>query len=577
MIFFMHDTGKVNSLLLLLFLPGAVLFSMDVKRTVSAGPYKNSSRNSQKSIIVFDPQKAVEVASEWEDIVPQSVMITPDDKGVLLCSRGKVSYAPFDALCGMAAKPIIEHAHKHCPMIITTQKEGSLLVVSAMNYKDLETAKPVSEYIEYWNGTSKIPKRLPWPIQALTFFNKSPKTIVMASRVMESHAKISRSFIVVMDLDTGSELYRHHFTRHDWIVDIAMNEDDTMMIVAGSFGSIQLIKVEIKEVEKKERKIDLSHLNWVTTEDHIKEVSYPIMNKLLYSTGKGEIKISKIRRVIEPKTTTNFTDSHKQNYTNLDEQETSSCEKVGKGIFSYSENYDSVSIDSSGRIASVHWSRNSNAHTTVRHYVKIYRQFGKSIEKFILKLSPAEEKCAYIKNGRLGVRDWTVVTAAIRNNRVVVLGDDGKLRIHTLPHIGEIQENDQQVIEMSPPFRRDTVKIQKTQRRRSLTYSGGDIPPLEDESPICTVRLAKLGQLPEQCAVERDKEKKEKRGSVSPSPRIKGGKDKLHQSEPSIPVSVTSEQSSGDSLQRGDSSKKKSPRSPKSYLKLSFESQSVLK
>src|SRR6266478_727723 len=148
-----------------------------------------------KIISIFNPKKELETGRSWDEVVPGTVMITPDNKGILLTERGKVKRLLFDdEHC--CVKTLIEHpcATKNFPLIaMAKKKDGSLIIVSAGNYKNAKNNNKIAEYILYHNEWSKV-KKLEEPIQAISL-DSSGKKLAIATQY----------YVKIIDLKTDRE------------------------------------------------------------------------------------------------------------------------------------------------------------------------------------------------------------------------------------------------------------------------------------------------------------------------------------------------------------------------------------
>jgi len=319
-------------------------------------------------------------------------MITPDNKGILLTERGKVKRLLFDdEHC--CVKTLIEHpcATKNFPLIaMAKKKDGSLIIVSAGNYKNAKNNNKIAEYILYHNEWSKV-KKLEEPIQAISL-DSSGKKLAIATQY----------YVKIIDLKTDREdevSFQELNKNNNWIVDIAVDKKGDSIIGVGSQNGVQLMSLI-----KNDNKLDLATLKQVKNVEVIKKIYYPTLAELLYLTQDGKAKIIDMYDLLEP-----------------------NGEYVKTTDFSQPFGYDRVVADSTDYITTAHWAEKNSK-------IEIYRKNHSCVERFILEISSLQDRYDYIgKCGQYTSDTGHILHVAICGKLVIVLTTDGGMRLWSLP------------------------------------------------------------------------------------------------------------------------------------------------
>ena len=114
---FLQNRSKYNQFFLFLFFYSVTLSGMEVAPTKKreSGKRENIVTSNRRAhtpdqlIQIFSPKQAFKTGTPWNKIVPKSIMITPDSKGVILAEYGAVRQCFFDAKEEDGSKIIIEH------------------------------------------------------------------------------------------------------------------------------------------------------------------------------------------------------------------------------------------------------------------------------------------------------------------------------------------------------------------------------------------------------------------------------------------------------------------------------------
>ena len=417
------------------------------------------SLKPQKTITIFNPTKDLKIGKSWRDVVPGSIMITPDGKGVVIAESGRVRQSYFASLCDIGPEIIIEHPWvRHSPMVAMSQKkDGSLLIVSAGNYIN-EEQKRVAEYIVLCNGLSKVHK-LDWPIQAIALDPCGEKLAIAG--------QLSVSIIDCEANKTDRAIFRDS-NRENWIVDIAVNAKGSALVAVGNQNEVQYMSIAQYNGD-----IDLSNIKQVQSNDIIKKIYYPTPVDILYVTDDGKAKIINMYDFIE-----------------------NTISPVESTLFAQSTAYNKVVADQGENIATAHWTDNIQAPKDLGRKIKVYRKGIECIEKFTLEMDTVQERYDYITEfGQYGSGIGHLLQVALRGNRVVALATDGKMRLWSLPENSKLFTEPEIVYQPKDYISGQSIRSNKSRHKKnSFSLSADDASESSDKIKIVSPRLIKLFQ-----------------------------------------------------------------------------------
>lgn len=350
---------------------------------------------SNKKVSIFDPHEICKAGIPWRQVVPGSIMITPDAKGCVMAEYGQVKRFLF-ANRYVEPQVIIEHqsAKKSFPIIAMAEKKsGELLIVSAANYMSSDR-KRVAEYIVYLNGSFRVEK-LDRVVQAISLDEKGKKLAIAGE-----------NSVVVVDLETKQTDEVSFKGMHDyknWIVDIAVQPTGNYMIGVGNHNGIQLVSLS-----EKDNKLDACTIKQVDSTDAIRKIYYSNSAEFLYLTEDGKAKTIDLYYLLE----------------------VDNDQEVKGNNFAHSSRYDKVIADARNQIMTAHWTNHE------RHVdkIKVYRKNSSCIEKFVLEMPVIDEWYDYITE--FGNREQArghLLHVAIRGNCVIALTTDGDMHVWDLP------------------------------------------------------------------------------------------------------------------------------------------------
>ncbi len=371
----------------------SIAFSMEIIPEVLSVVQQKVEFFPKKTISLFDPKKESEKGRLWDEVVPGELIVTPDEKGVIITDHGRVRYAQFDT--GNIDVIIKHQCIKKIPLVAVAQKQdGSLLVVSVCNYYSEQDNKNVAEYAVYSHGSSRF-HHLQSPIQAISLDATGD---ILAMAILSS--------VMVMNLNT-KETKEAFFKKKNflddthWIVDIAMHPIRKWIVIAGSHEDIQWLSYDDK----------LSNDKQVKTTDKIKKIYYPSVEEILYLTDRGEAKVVKMAELME-----------KDNNFIVDTVSLATSLK-----------YDKVVADLSEQIAVAYWTNNIKMAHNIRQKIKMYRKDDMRIDKIILNFSDLEDLYNYrTSSGKQDFGIGHLLHVALRGKTIVALATDGKMRLWSL-------------------------------------------------------------------------------------------------------------------------------------------------
>ncbi|HSC25295.1 MAG TPA: hypothetical protein VLB80_03720 [Candidatus Babeliales bacterium] len=385
----------------LLFLYRVSIFTMDINYSnINEDP----SNKPVKTITLFSPCDAVKQGELWSKVVPGSFFMAPDGTSIIMGYHGMVKFIGCNSSGDNNASVIMQHpCVRHIPMIALAQrKDKSLLIVSAGNYIDGESAKRVSEYYVFVNKCFSMNK-LELPIQAIAL---DPVGEVLAI----AH---DTTYTIIDLVNKNHDAYFFTINNKDnLIADLALNISDNALSVAGMNKGIQLMTFS-----KTDNSLKLSDPSlFFQMNDAIKKIHYPNNHELLYVTYEGEVKIINIYDFFINNT------SDATAYT-----------------FAFNPLYDQVVFDQRKYIATAHWTNNIRVDQQMRCKVEVFCKEKDSIKKVILEAPNIEKSYNYITE--LGNREVGIshlLHVALSGKYVAALATDGKIRVWYLDECNSI-------------------------------------------------------------------------------------------------------------------------------------------
>lgn len=366
----------------------------------------------QKKISVWDPKKITFSDAKLPLSIPKNLIITPDEKGAIIASRGAVDYINFKTPPAVPFS-LIKHTHNaYCPMVAVAMQSNRLVVVSVLNSKKEEQkAQCIISYSEILRQSAAFSNRwyeekeIDSPVQAVTL--SSDGNIL---------AIASQDSIHIYDLQEFSSCSKKFFMprmhRDNKILDIseairvAPGSNDQHIAAVNDEGVI-----DFKRISKRDDNVSVQDIKGVKTGDSIKRIHLFNTQELLYVTTNGEVKI------IDP----NDWLEHFQG-------------NIKDRIISHHEN-GKAAVDQGLNYGTIHWIDSPDFSESVRFKIFVHRENNTSVEDFVVSVPDNVNKTynCITATGQKASRPMHILTAALRGDSVVALLADGNLYWWQLP------------------------------------------------------------------------------------------------------------------------------------------------
>jgi hypothetical protein len=372
-----------------------VIFGMDK-------PQVFSLLTANKGFKIFDPDTMLKFRIPWKIGAPSSVVVTPDEKGVVIVKPGQVYHLEFSSF---ATPPRLLFEHRnvhHSPMITMAQKkDASLLIISAGNYDRPDMDQYVAEYIMFYiNGPFEV-HRIKQRIQAIKLSNDGKMLVIAA----DHNAKIINLEKDVTDVS--------FFDKDEYIVDVSINNDNTNIICSGSKGTIDLVNIRVCE-----ERINSFVMKKVGTGDAIARLFYPSQEELLYLTSDSRIKVIGMYEFLE-----NSPYSIDAKIIEGNNEKPIIGGNVETGIILTSSLSSLIAVDSYKEFTIV---------CLRDKKIKIYNRFGRLIAKIFIPI--LEKPHIYITESHVHKqKEGGFFCLNLCGKHIVALGTDGKMYLWVLP------------------------------------------------------------------------------------------------------------------------------------------------
>jgi hypothetical protein len=403
----MHDVGfcikQFRFVLIFFFSITQITFSMEPNQALSMRYFNNKPIYTHH---LFDLSK------KPKDAFSVAMIISPikDDNSVLIGKKGG-TISRFSIENKQEDCLIQHHAVKHIPLFVVAEKKGSLLLVSAVNYNDVNNQKQ-SECCIWYEGCLKT-KNL-GPLQAIAV-DRQGDLLITADQ---------SQFISIIDLNMDKVVGSRYFLSVgtiDSIIDVAFGPDSTKIIVARTNG------IALMDWNGNSLKSSFQVKNIVD----IKNIYFPTYDKVLYTTRDKKVNMLDILDAL--------------NKAESDIKPTVCFE---------ASLHDQITVDAEGGSAAL-WTKDKNALDYLHHEIVLRKRHHNKIEEFILEVPPFGAQYEYeSKKGSLKYSNNHLCQVALRGNNVVTLGSDGTL------HWWKTAED-------KVPNIVETVEIQSTRKKSS--------------------------------------------------------------------------------------------------------------
>jgi hypothetical protein len=420
--------GKImKKCTLLFFLYGFIIFAMDGEKK-NLRLLKENGHQPKITKSIFNSQDYCARRIPLSAVMPKSLMITPDKKGVVMGRKKEVLLFTFlnakTLLSNVSCQTIITHSDaSHCPMIAVRKPEiDPLIVVSAINCKSREVGRHISEFIRYSDGLCKV-KKLNIPTQAIALDETGKILVVAGDKKVAAidFAKDKEHQITFSELKDG-----------EFFVDIAVNLEKAISILAvNNNGEVWSLKLEnLNDFFK------LSRISSIKTGDAIQKMSYAATESLLYLTRDNEVKSIDAYGLLGEK-----------------------AKKIH--VFSCPKSCSTVFFDRDSTV--VYWSCNKINDSCVYQIQVCVQKEGQCQKQFILEASVGQEMHTHIKDGKINVGQDYIALIAVYDDLVTALSKYGVFYKWELNEYNELISSD---------GADQSQKKSRQPRRRSKSLSG---------------------------------------------------------------------------------------------------------
>jgi len=405
-----------------------------------------------KKFKIWDNDELVRAGTKKSESFAQSIIITPNEKGLLIAKYGQVEYVDTRTFISSKPHELIMHSHKkYCPIIAAAMTKNVLRVVSLLNNVSgaecIISRNHISNHPDHkthniFKKTLREDRKLEAPAQAIAL-----------SADGEIIAIAFKDYIGIIDLLTGT--YRKsNFMPHahgvlitaiSVPVDVSFGPHEKHVAAVSAEGVI-----DVKKFSKtQENECSLTHFKDIRTGEELIEGIHLNAQELLYVTQQGEVKIVDVKDWIE----------HSRGL-------------IKNRIIAYHVRHKAA-VDqnfSEGTFpGTIHWRDCPYAPEKERAQIQVHRENGTSGEDLVVSLSDlpsVQKKHNFITEMGQEVSATTqVLLAALRGNCVAALVSDGNLYVWQLPEKYKVPTQEEVTILSQKECYADSV----TRKRSSST------------------------------------------------------------------------------------------------------------
>jgi hypothetical protein len=490
----------------------------------------NNYLNPHSKYPIFDPNRSSKSNIPWKDTVPRNIMITPDEKGVIITHRGEVRYLNFGPSDAAVPKTVFEHSRMgHTPIVtMGLDNRSQLIIISAINYVHPETRKDVSEY-KIYRGKASEPIQCNDPINGVWL--TGPFLVISHHNPKHPYTIIKKLADILQNLEENDfekkeikfEMVRSSSKNH-WTTNVTANSKGTTMILAENQGTI---RYGIVGKQSEANPIDIIFPKEENTGFIIRQIKLSKSERrILYTTATGQTKKTDIYDLLEnsphnlsrrrfqngPLDLPHLTPQQKDATIEIHDEASVEGGNVKSSFFSRSPDYTSVSVNQGSSLATAHWTKQGTPEE--RRTIKVYREGDDTaFEEFILMIpSACEETYDYItKKGQRKTGIGHIIRLAFCGNRITAVWTNGILYSFSLDkkYLSLKMRQDQHII--------TSDQLDRPRRRRSKTFSAGDEPSWVESYKKACNNLEQLAENPDHVAVvPKEKNIMPKQGNSSP-------------------------------------------------------------
>lgn len=365
--------------------------------------------------------------------IPSALIITPDEKGVVMSYPGSVKYIalPTTTFEAINQKPresmvkvlseqqtIIKHAHAaYYPVIAVAESEKNLIVVSVLNSEDQIT--PKAECIISYNQISSAVRNKSGNMFCNAYFERKEIDAAVQAVTLSSDGKILAialtDHIHIFDLESSSDCKKFFIPRAkgvDRVVDISEPVQVFPPFDGRHIASVNNLGViGVKIISKTDDIVSCQEIKNMPTGESIERIHLLHDQDILYVTTNGEVKITNLNDWLE----------HFQG-------------KVKNRIISRHQD-GNAALDQSLNYGTIHWVADPDRSESDRSNIYIHRENGPSVEDFNICIKNyTSKKYSFLTvAGQKKMRFVHIMAAALRGDTVLALLADGNLCCWSLP------------------------------------------------------------------------------------------------------------------------------------------------
>ncbi len=375
----------------------------------------------QKKFQLWNNDEVIDLGKKFSEVCPKTILITPDEKGLLFQSCGEVKY--FNIATMVDNKPLVLITHSHSgyhPMIAAAiqNQNKKLIVASVLNGNKTKNKK--GECIISYNVPKLVVDNKSHDVfeeRLSEMFNFDSRAQAVSLSVDGRFLAIAfNNYVKIVDLINKKSRqcnFRPYLKSEFFIVDISEPIDSSSydlsekyIATASNQGTVNFQTVVFGDTF-----IEFQNFKSVEIDDHIEKIHLSHDHHVMYVNEKGQVRIIKKEDWIE----------HSDGYIKKDNM---------SGDLGYKGD-----IDQSLGCGSIHWIDNPGFPECVRFKMHIHRRDGTSAEKFDISIPDGFSKTysCVTETGVVMSRPTHLSLAAYRNRLVAALLATGEMYLWKIP------------------------------------------------------------------------------------------------------------------------------------------------
>lgn len=284
-------------------------------------PRKKIDRDCVRAFQLFKPETARQLGISLNNISPQRLIITPDEKGIVAAlGNGQIIFRKIVESDNIILRKNVEFDNrielladgagvKGAAMIATGQrtKTNEIIVACAVNHKKIffydgaEIKKFVARF-EVWAKKNPYDKnavfvqkrvsRLEHYIQDIGI-NTQGAHIMATIEFPKPFLKDNRSSLVIRDLFKINESNAHWSNEGSWWSHLVINDEGNLVACSDTNGTIWIF-----EIKKGDTGMILPPPITIPTKDRISQLNYPSKIAMWYATDNNQLKMLDVRKYL---------------------------------------------------------------------------------------------------------------------------------------------------------------------------------------------------------------------------------------------------------------------------------------